>query len=1034
MNTLAPNTYQVWGLSFANALLLSAGDTLQTAEVARSCWDITDDYVELIRPEITGGTIATLSNADTLYNCIDNANATLSFSSPSDAAFYDFVIVDANGVIASIKESPSFRLNSLDAGVYSVYGMAFDGNRTAAVGDTLAQVSYSDGCYERSSNFVTVNRTNPGGGTIRTLAGENAAYFCPDGENQDIVYFQREGVSGPYFEYVVTDDEHKILYTTMADSVAFAEIGTGVFRVYGFAAATEQPLEVGDTLPDMNCAAVSEDYLTVVRQEAIGGEIQSVEGEEVVFSCPSEEGADMLNFETQGAFGAQFTYIMTNVNGYVIDYLDTTAYDLSNLQEGEYRIYHLSYSGELLKQQDQQIEVVPHATACYGLSENFLLIYREAPASGLVATSTFETTVEVCIGADNSNSLQVVNSAGSNSDYAYIITNEAGDILALPEGDHIDVEPYGETISRVYGVAFTGNLTAQIGENINETSLSDECATLSINYITILPKLVDGGRIFSFQNEEIMYICGDDGSSDYIGFYEDTESEAEYRYLITDQNNTIIKVMAGNLENFDVGGPATKRVWGISYMGQLTARVGLNIEHDFLASKCYALSENYVEIIRTSPSSGQITTPDGATELSLCATSFGPQWVHLLTEGQGTAPHRYVLTDTDDTILAFSDSDSLNLAEVAGSGFRVYGVSYLGDFSGAVGDDITATELADNCYSLTDNFLTIERTYVDGGRVSLPFQETVAYLCPEDNGADVLGFFTNSEADGFYRYVITDTDNNIVRVVNGSLQNFSNLGLGSFRVFGVSYTGDFLAEAGENIRDVALSSECYDISTNFASVNRLTPEAGEVVTIDGATRVVARVGDDEPDVVVFHMPEATSSKWRFVATNNRQQILELSEAARFDFENYPVGFYQVYGIVYTGEFNLEVGDVLANVTPADGCYDISENYVEVVCAPNANGSAGALQQRPGTVITAPKIAPNPAVESISLSFESAETERTLIRIFDMTGKLMLEQNVDATQGFNQLDIRLEGWNAGKYVVQLINSEKNLTSSFIKHNL
>jgi len=127
-------------------------------------------------------------------------------------------------------------------------------------------------------------------------------------------------------------------------------------------------------LPDANCVAVSEEFLTVVRQDAIGGEIQTAEGEAVVFSCPNEEGADMLSFETQGAFGAKSTYIMTNVNGYVIDYLDTTAYDLSSLQEGEYRIYHLSYSGELLNQKDKQIEVVPHATACYGLSENFLRI------------------------------------------------------------------------------------------------------------------------------------------------------------------------------------------------------------------------------------------------------------------------------------------------------------------------------------------------------------------------------------------------------------------------------------------------------------------------------------------------------------------------------------------------------------------------------------------------------------------------------------------------------------------------------------
>jgi len=1036
VNDLAPNTYHIWGVAFANGLLLSRGDTLQTAMVARSCWDISDNFIELIRPAIIGGTIATISNADTLYNCIDNADATFNFNQPTSAASYDFVVLDKNGAIVSIKTSSSFQLNDLEGGIYTVYGMAFDGNRTAQVGDTLENVSYSDGCYDRSENFVTVNRSNPNGGTISLQSGETSAYFCPDGENPDKVFLQVNNKSGIHFKYVVTDENDEVITTTTADSVAFAEIGMGIFRVYGLASANEVVLEEGEVISAGDCAAISENFLTVVRQDAIGGEIKTTEGEEVLFSCPATDGPETIAFATTGAFGNKSAYIMTNVNGYVIDYLDTTTYDLSNLDAGEYRIYHLSYAGELLDQTDQQIEVVPHASSCYGLSENFLLIYREEPRAGLVASATFETTVEVCIGADNSSGLEVVNSSNGRTDYAYIVTNEDGEILDLPESNIINFEAYGANRSRVYGAAFTGNFTAQIGENIEETVLSNECAVLSINYITVIPKVVDGGRIFNFQNEETLYICGDDGSSDYIGFYADTQSDAEYRYLITDENNTVIKVMAGNLENFDVAGPATKRVWGISFMGNLTARVGLNVQEDFLATECYALSENYLEIIRTSPSSSQVTTADGATNLNLCAAGDAPQWVQLATEGQGNSPYRYLVTDDANTILAMTDTDSLNLTEVEGSSFRVYGVSYLGDFSGAIGDDVTDTELAENCFSLSNNFLTIERTVTEGGRVTLPFEETIAYLCPDDEGADVLSFFTNSTADANYRYVITNLENTIVRVVNGSLQNFSNLGTGSFRVYGVSYTGEFLAEAGDDIRDVQLFSECYDISTNFASVNRITPAAGEVETIDGETRAIARVSNGEPDVIIFNMPDATSSRWRFVVTNNQKEVLELSEAARFNFENYSVGFYRVYGIVHTGELTLEVGDILGDSAPADGCFDISENYVEIVCALNLNGTSNALQLVPGTTPTAqkPKIAPNPAVNTINLTFESSVNETSRIRIFDLSGKLMLEQKVETTEGFNQIDIRIDGWDAGKYYVQIINSGKNLTTSFIKHNL
>ena len=69
-----------------------------------------------------------------------------------------------------------------------------------------------------------------------------------------------------------------------------------------------------------------------------------------------------------------------------------------------------------------------------------------------------------------------------------------------------------------------------------------------------------------------------------------------YAYLITDENNTIVKVSTTNfLELADLGA-GMYRIWAFSYVGDITAEPGQNAGTVQLASFCSALSQNFITL------------------------------------------------------------------------------------------------------------------------------------------------------------------------------------------------------------------------------------------------------------------------------------------------------------------------------------------------------------------------------------------------------------------------------------------------------
>ncbi|MCB0554104.1 MAG: hypothetical protein KDD02_11175, partial [Phaeodactylibacter sp.] len=106
-----------------------------------------------------------------------------------------------------------------------------------------------------------------------------------------------------------------------------------------------------------------------------------------------------------------------------------------------------------------------------------------------------------------------------------------------------------------------------------------------------------------------------------------------------------------------------------------------------------------------------------------------------------------------------------------------------------VGDDAAAVALSDDCFDLSDNYITVVRVVPDGGMVSRPNGATEVYVCPGDGNPDIVRADSSGTA-GLYTYVITDENNIILSLPTGDSFDFDDAPAGICRIWGLAYTGN----------------------------------------------------------------------------------------------------------------------------------------------------------------------------------------------------------------------------------------------------
>ncbi|MEM6697137.1 MAG: fasciclin domain-containing protein, partial [Bacteroidota bacterium] len=368
-------------------------------------------------------------------------------------------------------------------------------------------------------------------------------------------------------------------------------------------------------------------------------------------------------------------------------------------------------------------------------------------------------------------------------------------------------------------------------------------------------EVVEGGTVALEDGTTEATIIAGDGQADVLSFMSMGAAEdANFTYVITDDQNTILGIPPSNMQDFEGAGPGICRVWGLSYTGEITAMGGDNAAEVDLSSECFELSSNFitvtreefmlpatvVDIVVNSDVHNTLEAAVIAAELADDLSGEGPFTVFAPTDDAFAA----LPEGTVETLLEDPTGDLANILLYHVLGAKVLSTD-LSDGQVAttlLGEDITVTINDDGVFINNAQVIVADleaqngvvhvidavllppdpcEGVVDGGTVALEDGSTEATVTVGDGVSDFLSFTSmGANADANFAYVITDDLNNILGIPDNNMADFDNAGPGVCRVWGLSYTGQVTALPGDNAGEVALSSECFALSSNFITVNR----------------------------------------------------------------------------------------------------------------------------------------------------------------------------------------------------------------------
>lgn len=1038
-NGAAIGEYRVWGLSYTGTLQARVGSVIDTSTFSNECYDLSDNFVMVRRDATDGGDVVASGGSTSYTFCPLNGKAdVLNFStSGNSSGSYTYILTDNNNRIISRLNGTSINFDTLQEGSYRVWGLAFTGNVALRAGDNVTQAVLSNGCFDLSNNFISITNQVPNGGTVAFEDDLTEIFTCPADSDPDIVRFFRQGAVGTGFVFLITDTSNIVETIVQQDSFDFERPTEGINRVWGLAYSGNLTVQVGDnaataTLSD-DCYDLSSNFIQVIREIPNGGLVSLENGDSTAFVCANSNDPQIIQFDSTGTSRGEYIYVITDTNNIIRNGIAGDQFDFSFLSPpGMYRVWGLAYTGTLIATIGDTVTTVAISNDCYTLSENFVTVTISNPDAGTITANGGADPLQICTVNGSSSAIQLANNSPATSTaYAYLITDNRNQVLQILNGSTFNFAGISADSVRVWGLSYAGNLLAKVGDNAATAMLSSTCFDLSSNFVAITRSNVSGALVNSDRGGNIIYTCSNDSVADSISFTNNGTSGSQYRYVITNENNVIRGIISGNVFNFETAGRGVSRVWGVSFTGTFTGAFGANITTANLATGCFDLSDNFLTISRDEVLGGEITA-NNQTNLLFCPSPEAPGVVMSTTSERFTG-YQYIITNVNNDVIKLSQSDTVRFDSLPVGNYRIWGLSYAGDVLVKPGDNILGVDLASSCYEISSSFVSVYRsTMIDGGQIFNLAGSDVIEVCQTDTLSDIVILDNNSDAkDANYRYILTDGNNRIIlRNIDNEVIDFNRATNGVYHIWGVSYTGEFLALSNDNAATAILADSCYQLSANFITVNVETPNPGRVSTADTLTSISLVVNDDTSDVISFITRSAAGGTVDYLVVDSAEVIVAIITNDSIDFESLPPGRYRVRSIGYTGNLTATIGDTATTAVLSDGCYALSTSSVLVTLTEEMNLQNPTQASRAQAIIT---ISPNPVVNKLRVDFQWSETPSAMneLIIFNVMGQPVYQTRIPATAGENQHTLDLDGLSDGLYILQLRNGGEVQSIRFLK---
>ena len=725
--------------------------------------------------------------------------------------------------------------------------------------------------------------------------------------------------------------------------------------------------------------------------DAEGGYLSDAWGRTQRVICAGDGNSDAFDVLLAGESGSNSAWVITDPYGKILGLPAAPPFDLEGAGQGTCLIWHLSFEDGLTG-----VEVGLNANdlvGCYDLSNPYT-VYRNGVNGGTISTND---PTQICAGDGQDDFIDVSVSGSEGPNAAWVITDQAGNILGLPAAPPFNFEGAGEGVCLIWYMRYEGPLMGlQMGKNAHDFR---GCYDLS-NPITVYRSTgedcelscdVDGGylttttsgntynRVVIANRASGTITAINSDNNEIIGTYNmPNDGEPMYAVYNSDNNTVLVGDYAGKVVAFDA---ATFDVTG-------TANAGDGVFHMWMSPNNKQLWVNN-ELDRTI----SVIHPSYLTSI---ATVYLPQELF----DAGYKPHDVILMP----------NNSAAFVTLLGPGNEDYVIKYdtetfMETGRVAVGPDphVSLTAANDKLYVASQG--SSELKVFKRSDLS----EVSTIQIPNAHG---LGM----NAAGTYLYIgnISEGGTNATYTLdlatNTLVGNPVDAPFAAPHNYAVSSDNQtlFLTHSGASNNSVSV----YDLSPTPNLITSLTVgnnpfglvaytfAAGES---EPTTELTICAGDGVSDAFSVNLSGQRGSNSGWIITDPNGNILGVPPGPTFDLEGAGAGTCLVWHISYeNGLTGVAVGNNTANL---EGCYALSNpitvyRFTGEDCEATCEVDGGRIYTNDATTICAG----DGEDDFIDVALNDAEGENSAWVITDTNGKIL---GLPAAPPFN-----FEGAGAG----------------------
>lgn len=714
---LPKGSYFIYVVSYTGNLTIAPNNNIFTSNLSNGCFAIGLRPSRIDLEDLVADRMIPLSE-QTIFCPLDNLQDIYTVQMVDNRSpVHTLILLDNSNICRGIGNGLSLNLNNLPEGDYTLQALGYSGTLKIKIGDTIiksSSVQYSTDCFVWSINTISIRLRIPHAGRINSATGDTLLFACPGDRLPDRITFNATSQSSSNYVVVITNEKNRIVaMTNLGGFVDFESFTPGSCRAYGLAYTGTLNIALDSAFTGVlstDCYEVTPNFLIINKDVAKGGSINLKEGGTVYYSCPDKDGIRKIEFERRNSSMSPYQYVLTSESGSIIDFVQNDSLSFSNLNAQTYRIYGVAYSGRRVVSKLSNIFVSSFSDGCYSISENFIRVVHERARGGGVRLPDGSTKELFCPSETGNRLVQFRNVDVSGNLYNFIITDSTNRIIEISPRFSFNFDTVRRGLYFVYGVSYIGNITVKKGEVLERTRFSTECFSYSINRLEVIIGEIDGGRLTSSEGSDNVFTCPSNVDLDLIQIIPLQTRSLGYRYVITNEFNTIIGFSSIDMIDFGTAAINSKcRVYGVAYKGDFTGVLNRDVFQTAFSASCYDLSENFVSVRKLIPPNHRIISSLKDSVVTLCIGDSQKDTIVVATSDTIGFKTAFIGVESGKIVKVYTqrmiefEKDSVGI-------MNLYSLMYTGRLLAAPGlNFLSGLAFSDDCFALSSNFYVIDK-------------------------------------------------------------------------------------------------------------------------------------------------------------------------------------------------------------------------------------------------------------------------------------------------------------------------------------